>query len=412
VRDILSRVTKWWAAGETFGMATVVRTFRSAPRDPGAALAVAAASASGSADGEVIGSVSGGCVEGAVYELSLDVCRTGIPVLQTYGVSDNDAFAVGLTCGGILDIFVEPVSQANFPELGEIAAAVERGEPVAVATVIAGPGRIGARRVIWAEADAGPDSVSEAGVQGWHVGASGSLGSGERLDAAVDDDARGMLAQGVTGVRRYGAHGERRGDDLAVFVNSFAPPPRMLVFGAIDFAAAVARTGKFLGYHVTVCDARQIFATASRFPDADEVVVDWPHRFLARTEVDSRTVICVLTHDPKFDIPLLEVALRTPAGYIGAMGSRRTHEDRLGRLREVGLTEDELARLRSPIGLDLGARTPEETAVSIAAELIQLRWGGTGRPLTATDGRIHHETDGRSHRESVTAMADGPDGRA
>jgi xanthine dehydrogenase accessory factor len=152
----------------------------------------------------------------------------------------------------------------------------------------------------------------------------------------------------------------------------------------------VARVGKFLGYHVTVCDARKVFATTSRFPDADEVVVEWPHRFLAATPVDSRTVICVLTHDPKFDVPLLEVALRTPAGYIGAMGSRRTHDDRLARLREVGLTDAELARLRSPIGLDLGARTPEETAVSIAAELIQLRWGGTGQPLTATDGRIHH----------------------
>jgi xanthine dehydrogenase accessory factor len=165
----------------------------------------------------------------------------------------------------------------------------------------------------------------------------------------------------------------------------------MLVFGAIDFAAAVARAGKFLGYHVTVCDARPVFATRSRFPDADEVVVDWPHRFLAGAEVDARTVICVLTHDPKFDVPVLEVALRTPAGYIGAMGSRRTHEDRLERLRGIGMTEDELARLRSPIGLDLGARTPEETAVSIAAELIQLRWGGTGAALTDTEGRIHHD---------------------
>ena len=378
MRDILSRITKWWEAGETFGLATVVRTFRSAPRDPGAALAV-----SSSADGEVVGSVSGGCVEGAVYELSLEVCQTGDPVLQTYGVSDDDAFAVGLTCGGILHIFVEPVDRTRFPELGEIAAAVERGEPVAVATVIGGPGRVGARRVIWAGADGAPDA--------WHEGASGTLGSGDRLDAAVDDDARGMLAQGLTGIRRYGAHGERRGDELSVFVNSFAPPPRMLVFGAIDFAAAVARVGKFLGYHVTVCDARKIFATTSRFPDADEVVVEWPHRFLAGTEVDQRTVICVLTHDPKFDVPLLEVALRTPAGYIGAMGSRRTHEDRLARLREVGLTEQELDRLRSPIGLDLGARTPEETAVSIAAELIQLRWGGTGQALTDTEGRIHHQ---------------------
>ena len=401
MRDILNKVTKWWEAGETFGLATVVSTYRSAPRDPGAALAV-------SPDGEVTGSVSGGCVEGAVYELSMDVSQTGNPVLQTYGVSDDDAFAVGLTCGGILDIFVEPVNQDRFPELGDIAAAVERGEPVAVATVIGGPGQVGARRVIWGRA--APDQIntdqantgqtntgqtgSDGSDDGWHAGASGTLGSGARLDAAVDDDVRGMLAQGLTGIRRYGAHGERRGDELSVFVNAFAPPPRMLVFGAIDFAAAVARVGKFLGYHVTVCDARQVFATKSRFPDADEVIVEWPHRFLAGTSIDSRTVICVLTHDPKFDVPLLEVALRTPAGYIGAMGSRRTHEDRIERLREVGLTEAELARLRSPIGLDLGARTPEETAVSIAAELIQLRWGGSGQPLTATEGRIHHQLAG------------------
>jgi xanthine dehydrogenase accessory factor len=369
VRDILNTITKWWAEDETFGLATVVDTFRSAPRDPGAALAV-------ESGGEVIGSVSGGCVEGAVYELSNEVADSGQPVLQRYGVSDDDAFAVGLTCGGILDIFVEPVSRATFPELGEIAAAVERGEPVAVVTIISGPGHVGARRVIWGD-PARPST--------------GTLGAGERLDAAADDDVRGMLSQGLTGIRRYGEHGERLGDELAVFVNSFAPPPRMLVFGAIDFAAAVARVGKFLGFHVTVCDARPIFATRSRFPDADEVVVDWPHRFLAGAEVDARTVICVLTHDPKFDVPVLEVALRTPAGYIGAMGSRRTHEDRLERLRAVGMTEPELARLRSPIGLDLGARTPEETAVSIAAELIQLRWGGTGRALTNTDGRIHPE---------------------
>jgi xanthine dehydrogenase accessory factor len=375
VRDILHTIVKWWDGDETFGLATVVGTFRSAPRDPGAALAV-------EPGGEVIGSVSGGCVEGAVYELSNEVVESGRPVLQRYGFSDDDAFAVGLTCGGIIDIFAEPVSKQTFPELGEIAAAVERGEPVAVATVISGPGpggapNVGARRVIWGDA-ARPSS--------------GSLGGGERLDAAADDDVRGMLSSGLTGIRRYGEHGERLGDELAVFVNSFAPPPRMLVFGAIDFAAAVARVGKFLGYHVTVCDARPVFATKARFPDADEVVVDWPHRFLAGAEVNERTVICVLTHDPKFDVPVLEVALRTPAGYIGAMGSRLTHADRLERLRAVGLTEPELARLRSPIGLDLGARTPEETAVSIAAELIQLRWGGTGQALTTTGGRIHQET--------------------
>ncbi|MFG1695725.1 XdhC family protein [Nonomuraea sp. NPDC049309] len=361
MRDVLPEITKWWRAGERFGLATVVGTWSSAPRPPGAAMAVRG--------DEVVGSVSGGCVEGAVFELASEAEE---PVLQRYGVSDDDAFSVGLTCGGIIDVLVEPVSRETFPELGEIAAAVEERRPVAVATIVSGPGRVGARRVIW------PDR------------ASGSLGL-ERLDAAVDDDARGMLAQGLTGLRRYGGQGERRLDDLAVFVQSFAPTPRMLVFGAIDFAAAVARIGKFLGYHVTVCDARPVFATSKRFPDADEVVVKWPHDYLSSVEVDERTVICVLTHDPKFDVPLLEVALRTNAGYVGAMGSRRTHEDRMARLRESGLTEDELARLRSPIGLDLGARTPEETAVSIAAELIQMRWGGTGRPLSATDGRIHHD---------------------
>ena len=404
MRDILDPISKWWDAGETFGLATVVRTFSSAPREPGAAMAVGA-------DGEVVGSVSGGCVEGAVYELANEVKANGLPVLQRYGISDDDAFAVGLTCGGIIDIFVEPASQQSFPELGEVAAAVRADEPVAVATVIAGPGREGARRVIWAAGGSGGSSPRESAAagSGGSSGAdgspgapgggtapdgrrsSGTLGSGDRLDQAVDDDARGMLAQGLTGVRRYGPDGERRRDELSVFVQSFAPPPRMLVFGAIDFAAAVARAGKFLGYRVTVCDARPIFATRARFPDADEVVTDWPHRYLAGQAVDARTVICVLTHDPKFDVPLLEVALRTPAAYIGAMGSRRTHEDRLARLRDVGLTEDELVRLRSPIGLDLGARTPEETAVAIAAELIQLRWGGSGRPLTATTGRIHHD---------------------
>jgi xanthine dehydrogenase accessory factor len=386
VRDILDPISKWWDAGDTFGLATVVRTYRSAPREPGAAMAV-------SADGEAVGSVSGGCVEGAVYELANEVRESGQPVLQTYGISDDDAFAVGLTCGGIIDIFVEPVGRDHFAELGDVAAAVRAEQPVALATVIDGPGVVGARRVIWGDRLAGQpggEPGQENGASAEHP-STGTLGSGDRLDHAVDDDARGMLAQGLTGIRRYGPDGERRRDELSVFVQSFAPPPRMLVFGAIDFAAAVAREGKFLGYRVTVCDARPVFATRARFPDADEVVTDWPHRYLAGQNVDARTVICVLTHDPKFDVPLLEVALRTPAVYIGAMGSRRTHEDRLARLREVGMSEEELARLRSPIGLDLGARTPEETAVAIAAELIQLRWGGSGRPLTGTTGRIHHD---------------------
>ena len=384
MREVLSDLMRWWSAGETVGVGTVVGTWRSAPRQAGASMLVGPG-------GEAVGSVSGGCVEGAVYELGQEVVASGTPVLQRYGVSDDDAFAVGLTCGGILDVFVEKVSRDTFPELGEVAADIDAGRPVAVATVIAhpDPSWVGRRLVVRPEEDEEPDVHPTAGAS-----AASTLGS-TRADDAVRDDARGMLAQGSTGTLTYGPDGERRGEGLRVFVASHAPKPRMLVFGAIDFAAAVARVGGFLGYRVTVCDARPVFATASRFPGADEVVVTWPHDYLtAEVEagrVDSRTVIAVLTHDPKFDVPLLEVALRLPeVAYIGAMGSRRTHEDRLARLREAGLTEAELSRMSSPIGLDLGARTPEETAVSIAAEIIALRWGGGGERLGGLDGPIHH----------------------
>jgi len=365
VRDILPALRRWYDLGAPVGLATVVSISKSAPRQPGATLAVGP-------DGEVVGSVSGGCVEGAVFELAQEVLSSGVPSLQTYGISDEDAFAVGLTCGGVISVFVEPVVRHAVPGLGAALTSIEVGEPVAVATVICGSASLGAKLVVWADR------------------ATGSLGT-EGLDAAVTDDARGMLSQGSTGQRHYGPRGERRVDEVTVFLESFAPRPRMLVFGAIDFAAAVARVGALLGYHVTVCDARPVFATRKRFPEADEVVVAWPHRYLAGTPVDRTSVICVLTHDPKFDVPLLEVALRTPAAYVGAMGSRRTHEDRLTRLRQAGLTDAELARLRSPIGLDLGARTPEETAVSIAAEIVQCRWGGSGSPLSGTEGRIHHD---------------------
>ncbi len=376
MREVLPDLLRWWREGDATGVATVVATFRSAPRPPGAAMLVGP-------DGTAVGSVSGGCVEGAVYELSGEVVASGTPVLQRYGVSDDDAFAVGLTCGGILDVFVERVDRTSFPELAEVAADIEAGRPVAVATVVAHPDpeRVGRRLVVR------PEGSPTAG----------SLG-GQRVDDAVLADARGLLDAGRSETLEYGPEGERRGEGQRVFVSAFAPRPRMLVFGAIDFAAAVARVGGFLGFHVTVCDARPVFATASRFPDADEVVVDWPHRYLAaeaeRGALDARTVVCVLTHDPKFDVPLLEVALRLDLGYVGAMGSRRTHADRLERLREAGLGEPELARLSSPIGLDLGARTPEETAVSIAAEIIAQHWGGDGDRLSARSGPIHHPHGG------------------
>ncbi len=369
MRDVLDSLVAHWRDGKPVALANVVATYRSAPREAGAAMLVGP-------HGEAVGSVSGGCVEGAVYELGSEVIKDGQPVLQRYGFSDNDAFAVGLTCGGILDIFVERIDKDSFPQLADVAEAVAAQSPVAVATVVAGPPeRLGRRMVVW------PDRMD------------GGFGS-ERLEAVVAEDAAGLLAAGRNGLLHYGVEGQRRGEGLDVFVEAFAPPPRMIVFGAIDFAAAVASVGSFLGYRVTVCDARPVFATKSRFPGADEVAVEWPHRYLeAEAEagrIDGRTVVCVLTHDPKFDVPVLEVALRLPrVGYIGAMGSRNTHEDRLARLREVGLTEAELARMSSPIGLDLGARTPEETAVSIAAEVIAKQWGGEGSRLAEREGPIH-----------------------
>jgi len=370
MRDILPALNEWYAADSPFGLATVVAVSRSAPRDPGAAMAV------GPGD-EVVGSVSGGCVEGAVFDLAQEVMESGEARLETFGYSDEDAFAVGLTCGGEITLLVRRVSPADDPSFGAVAESVAAGRPVTLATVIDGPAPRGATLAVWPDKESGPSG-----------GVSGSLGA-SGLDVAVTADARGELAQGITGQRHYGPHGERREDAVTVFLDSFAPPPRMLVFGAIDYAASVARIGAFLGYRVTVCDARPVFATPKRFPEGVEVIVDWPHRYLSGTTTDARTVICVLTHDPKFDVPLLEEALRRPAAYIGAMGSRRTHDDRMKRLAEAGLTERELSRLRSPIGLDLGARTPEEVAVSVAAEIVALRWGGSGVPLTATAGAIH-----------------------
>ena len=394
MRDVLPELMKWWQAGDTIGVGTVVATFQSAPRPPGASMLVGP-------DETAVGSVSGGCVEGAVYELAQSVVESGEPVLQRYGVSDDDAFAVGLTCGGILDVYVEKISQETFPELGEIAADIESGRPVALATVIEHPDPTWLGRRLVVRPDGGivrDDRPVETPVpQGRTSRTIPTLGS-KRADDAVRDDAMGLLAAGTSATLTYGPDGERRGEGMRVFVWAFAPKPRLLVFGAIDFAAAVARVGAFLGYHVTVCDARPVFATHSRFPEADDVVVDWPHRYLTAEHeagrIDPRTVVTVLTHDPKFDVPLLEVALRLPeVAYVGAMGSRRTHDDRLARLREAGLSEDELARLSSPIGLDLGARTPEETAISIAAEIIAGRWGGSGQRLGVTDGRIHGETN-------------------
>ena len=257
----------------------------------------------------------------------------------------------------------------------ELAAALRELRPVALATVIDGRG-LGSKLLV----RPGLPTV-------------GSLGHPD-LDRVVARDAEGELAAGTTSVRHYGEHGEARvGTTVAVFVESFAPPPRMLIFGAVDFTSALARVAKVLGYHVTVCDAREVFATQKRFPMADEVVVDWPNRLLDRVGADlgRRDAVCVLTHDTKFDVPAIVSALATDVGYIGAMGSRRTHAKRVERLREEGVDDAGLSRVMAPIGLDLGSRTPEETAIAVCAEIIAVRTGRAGAvaPLRDVDGPIH-----------------------
>ncbi len=334
MRNVLPILERWIADGVRVATATVVKIERSAPRGPGAVLAV-------SESGEVAGSVTGGCVEPAVYEEAREVLAGGEPRLRTYGIADDQAFEVGLPCGGTVHIFIDRLENALVEPLVE---ALREERPVALTVPVSGPG-VGDKRLLYLD---------------------------EEVNGSVPSEARALLARGETGLVTKG--------EEQIFVSSFAPRPNLYVFGAVDHAAAVARIGRFLGFRVTVCDARSRFATPERFPDVDELVVDWPDRFLEAAPVDERTAICVLTHDHKFDIPLLKVALRTSAGYVGAMGSRRTNAERAERLTEEGVSEDELGRLHAPIGLDIGSRSPEEVAIAIAAEIVAVAHGKTARP--------------------------------
>ncbi|MGW0705843.1 XdhC family protein [Streptomyces sp. NPDC002643] len=364
--NIADTLHRWCREDRPFALATVVGVSGSAPLPPGTALAV-------DMEGRAVGSVSGGCVEGAVYELCRQVLEDGSPPERArFGYSDDDAFAVGLTCGGEIDVLVQRVDPTDRPHLVAALDDVVRDEPVAVAQVVEGPAELVGRTL----------RVSGNGAH------DGTLGD-EDTDRTVAARARALLRAGRGGRVETGGDADTCPERLTVLVHTKASPPRMLIFGAVDFSAALSRAGRFLGYHVTVCDARPVFANAERFPDADEVVVDWPHRYLAATEVDARTAVCVLTHDAKFDIPLLRLALGLAVGYVGAMGSRRTHDHRLAALREAGVPEEQLTRLSSPIGLDLRGRTPEETAVSIIAEIIARANQGSGLPLSSGTGPIH-----------------------
>ncbi|MCE7082053.1 XdhC family protein [Streptomyces sp. ST2-7A] len=417
--DIAAGLADWCARGRSFAVATVVGVDGSAPRGPGAALAV-------DADGAVLGGVSGGCVEGEVYRLCREVLGAGRSARERFaarpvpgardrpgseplppGFEPLDSLAPALTCGGTIEVIVLPYP-ADDPRRSALAAALaelsaEPGPPGA------GPDPAGGRALALVRVPDGPERLRGGlmTVRG-DGGYSGGLGGGAALDRRVATEAAARLDLGRTGPvtvpvppsplpagREPAPPGASCGGTVTVLVECRTPPPRLLVFGAVDFAAALARVGRFLGMRVTVCDARPALTTPARFPDAHEVVVDRPARLLAAEaaagRLDRRAAVCVLGHDPAFDVPVLREALRLPVGYVGAMGSRRTHEDRLRRLAEAGLRPDEVARLRSPIGLDLGARTPEETALSIAAEIVALRRGGTGEPLTGTAGPIHRD---------------------
>ncbi len=360
MRELFRDLERWRKQGKGIALARVVDIEGSGPREPGAAMAV-------NEDGEVIGSVSGGCVEGAVVTEALDVLATGAKRLVSFGYSDDDAFAVGLTCGGTVHLFIEPLDWMD-----ALRDAVRDHRPAVLVTVVDGPGA--GDKLLLVEGEEPTGQLAEAD-----------------LHRVVLRDAEAALASASTSVRHYGACGEANEDTVMVSFEAFAPPPKLLIFGAVDFTAALVRVAKVLGFHVTVCDAREVFATKARFPLADEVVVDWPHRHLAEVgaSLGPRDAVCVLTHDAKFDVPAIVAALATDVGYLGAMGSRRTTEQRAERLRAEGVSDEQLARLLAPIGLDLGARTPEETAVAICAEIIAQRTGRAAPRLSGGDGPIH-----------------------
>jgi len=343
-----------WRSGEDVVIATVVRTWRSSPRPAGAMMAV-------TSTGEVIGSITGGCVEGAAYQVATEILA-GAPSRRTsWGVTDDDALEVGLICGGTVEVHFEMVGD----ELGSL---LER------LIEVVGTGRSAALISHLSLEQPGHVVVTDEDV----LGAFG----GHEITSKIIDEARSILAAG-------GEAQEISISSSAVFVLPFGRRRAMYIFGSIDYAAALAEVGTFLGFEVVVCDPRAVFTTERRFPSASQVVVQWPHVFLETAPIDGSTAICVLTHDPKYDVPALTVSLRSPAGYVGAMGSRSTTLDRERRLREVGLGDEELSRLRAPIGLDLQGSTPQETALAIAAEIVAVLNGGSAVGLTEIDGPIH-----------------------
>jgi len=365
--DVLSSSERiavdWLREGRRVISAALVDRIGSAPLDPGAQMLI-------DDRGNIEGSVTGGCVEAALVEEAQRILAGGEAQVVTYGVSDEEALGVGLMCGGTVRVFVHELGDDSLESLRAVAAARAADQPVARGTLLDGDG-------------------AGASISIFEDRVVGSLGVTELLDRSVVRDARGQLDEGISRIRRYGAGGEVMGSEVAVYIQAFASPPRMLIFGAIDFSSEMAKVASDIGYQVTICDAREPFARSPRFSRNAEVVIDWPDRYLRGQTLGQRDVVLVFTHDPKFDEPALIAALATDAGYLGALGSRRTQERRAERLRDAGLDERSIARIHAPCGLDVGARTPSETAISVLAEVIAVRTGRTGESLRDTRGPIH-----------------------
>jgi xanthine dehydrogenase accessory factor len=352
-----------WLESETrLVRALLIEVIGSAPLPPGASMLI-------NEHGEVEGSITGGCVEAALVG-EAEAIFSGAPAhVVTYGISDDLAGSVGLMCGGTVVIFVYEIDAPARRVERKLARAVADGIASAVATLVDGDG---AGRKL---------AVIEGEVMG-------SLGS-PKLDANVSREASGFLDDGRSDLRRFGADGATLGSDLRVHIHAFAPPPEMIIFGAVDFAAALARVARQIGYSVTICDAREVFLRSPRFSGVANVAMGWPQDIMKERRLGPRDAVLVFTHDRKFDEPAIKAALASGVGYIGALGSRRTANDRFERLHRAGISDHELMRVHAPCGLDIGSRTPEETAVSVLAEIIAIRSARSGKPLRETQGPIH-----------------------
>jgi xanthine dehydrogenase accessory factor len=344
-------------------LAQLVEIEGSAPLSPGAMMLI-------DENGSVEGSITGGCVESAVVQAAERMLRDGAPArVMRFGIADELAGTVGLTCGGTVHVLVHELTPRATEPTAAFLTAVRDGDPAGVATLLDGE-RAGAKLAV----------VAAALV--------GSLGGGPLLDRNVADDLQGMIDQGRSAVLSYATDGSKLGAEQRVHLHTQAPAPQMVVFGAIDFSAALAPMARALGYRVTISDPRSAFARSQRFARAAEVVIGWPAETLARRTLGPRDAVLVFSHDPKLDVPAILAALQTDAGYIGALGSRRTTADRLRRLSEEGVEEAQLARVFAPCGLDIGSATPEETAIAVLAEIVANRAGRSGGPLRDTDTRI------------------------